>query len=226
MPIEPIPPAPLWFPNRFAHYFLHALEAEMGKKGIAGALQAANLAHWFENYPLEDTKRDVNYAEFSMLNGGLELFIGRRLGRGFARRAGRRMMQEHLTDFGGGLTHIDNPALKLLPMNARLKIALSPIIIQITGDNPATAITTLYHTDTHIHISIEHCPVCLGRTADNSPGTGANEPICAAIVGLLEGALARVTNGQKFQVTETRCIAQGADSCDFEITNKPLSPHP
>jgi hypothetical protein len=223
MPIEPIPHAPFWLPNRFAHYFLHALEAEMGKKGIAGVLQVANLAHWIEHYPPADNERGINYAEISMLNAGLEAFIGRRLGRGFARRAGRRMMQEHLTDFGGALAHIDHLALRILPIVARMKITLPPLTHQIIGGNQATAITTLYDTDTHFHVSMEHCPVCWGRTADNSPGTGANEPVCAAIVGLLEGALARVTNGQKFQVVETTCIAQGDSSCEFAITKKPIA---
>lgn len=222
MPIELIPHAPFWFPNRFAHYFLDALEAEMSKKGMAGALQAANLAHWIDNYPPADNERSINYAEFSMLNAGLEGFIGRRLGRGFSRRAGRRMMQEHLTDFGGILAHIDNPVIKMLPSVARLKILLPPILTQIIGGNQSPAITTLYDTDTHFHLSMEYCPVCWGRMADNSPGTGANEPICAAIVGLLEGALARVTNGQKFQVVETTCIAQGDISCHFQITKKPI----
>jgi hypothetical protein len=217
MPIEPIPHAPFWLPNRFAHYFLHALEAEMGKKGIAGALQVANLAHWIENYPPVDNERRINYAEISMLNAGLEAFIGRRLGRGFARRAGRRMTQEHLTDFGA-LAHIDNLVLKLLPLAARLKIIVPVIVNQIIS-NPTT---TLYDTDTHFHVCMEHCPVCWGRTADDSPGTGANEPICAAIVGLLEGSLARVTNGQKFHVEETTCIAQGDSNCEFAITKKPI----
>jgi hypothetical protein len=224
MPIEPIPHAPFWLPNRFAHYFLHALEAEMGKKGIAGALQVANLAHWIENYPPVDNERHINYAEISMLNAGLEAFIGRRLGRGFARRAGRRMTQEHLTAFGGILAHIDQfNWLPLLPMIARVKMTLPTITTQIIGGNQATAIATFYDTDTHFHICMEHCPVCWGRTADNSPGTGANEPICAATVGLLEGALARVTNGQKYQVVETTCIAQGDSKCEFAITKKPIA---
>jgi hypothetical protein len=221
MPIEPIPPANIFFPNRFANHFLYSLEVVMGKKGIAGALQAANLAHLIENYPPENDERSFDYATFSMLNAGLEAFIGRRLGRGFARRAGRHMLEQHFVPATGASRIILN-LLQKLSSNLPMRAILLSITNQIEGYQPRSAIT-LHDTGDWFVVSFRICPACWGRAADNSPGTGANEPLCDAIVGMYEGALWRISNGQKYRVTQTSCMAQGEPVCTFQIAKVPFA---
>lgn len=221
MPIEPIPSANLLFPNRFAHYFLHSLEAVMGKNGIAGALKAANLTHLINNYPPDNEERGFDYAEFSMLNGGLEALIGRRLGRGFARRAGRHMMQNYFVPVTG-MKHIALTILQALPITIRMKIIIPLITRHIVGQQSDSTVT-IYDDNRHFVVSLEKCAACWGRKADNSSGTGANEPLCAAIVGLYEGAMAHMSHGKRYRVIETTCIAQGASHCTFQIEKKPFA---
>ena len=222
MPIEPIQPANILFSNRFVRYFLQSLEVVMGKKGSAGALQSANLAYLIENYPPENDEYCFDYATFSMLNAGLEAFIGRRLGRGFARRAGRHMLQHHLTDFDA-LANIDDTVIQALPVLSRIKITLPAMTTHIIQGRPADSTSSIYETETEFVVTLEKCPVCWGRIADNSPGTGANEPLCDALVGMYEGALWRISNGQKYHVKQTGCLAQGDAACVFQIAKEPFA---
>jgi hypothetical protein len=222
MLIEPLPPAHVHFPNCFAHYFLHSLEIVMGKNGIAGALKQANLAHLIEHYPPDNDDSGFDYAEFSMLNAGLEALIGRRLGRGFGRRAGRHMLQNHLSKFGGVLANIDPQNIQALPIAERIKITLPLITLHIIQGGQPPKISTIRTTTDALYIELEQCPACWARVADNRPGTGADEPVCATITGMYEGALASLSNGRKFRVTETSCIAQGATCCVFEIAREPF----
>ena len=221
MPIELIPPANILYPNRFAHYFLNSLEVVMGKKGIAGALQAANLVHLIEHYPPENDERCFDYATFAMLNAGLEAFIGRRLGRGFARRAGRQMMEQHFVPATGARRIVLSLLQKLSP-----HLPMKPILLSITRQiegYQAHSHTTVQDSGDCFIVCFAKCPACWGRVADNSPGTGANEPLCDALVGMYEGALWRISNGQKYRVTQTCCIAQGDAACVFQIAKEPFS---
>jgi hypothetical protein len=220
MPIEPILPANILYPNRFAHNFLQSLEVVMGKKGIAGVLEAANLAHLIDHYPPENDERCFDYAMFAMLNAGLEAFIGRRLGRGFARRAGRQMMEQHFVP-ATGARRIVLTLLQKLSSNLPMKPILLSITRQIEGYQAHSG-TTIQDSGDCFVVRFEKCPACWGRVADNSLGTGANEPICDALVGMYEGALWRISNGQKYRVTQTECMAQGDAACVFQIAKEPF----
>ncbi|MDQ7033766.1 MAG: hypothetical protein Q9P01_02700 [Anaerolineae bacterium] len=221
MPIEPLPSANIFFPNYFAHYFLQSLEAVMGKNGIAGALKAANLAHLINHYPLDNHERGFDTDDFSMLNAGLETLIGRRLGRGFARRAGRHMLENHFAAITN-TQPIILTALQAVPLNIRLKLIMPRITQHIVGQQSAST-TTIDDDGRYFVVNVEKCPVCWGRKANNSRGTGAYEPICAAIVGMYEGALYYISKGKKYRVLETACLAQGATHCRFQIEKKPFA---
>ena len=44
----------------------------------------------------------------------------------------------------------------------------------------------------------------------------ANRPVCVALAGFIEGALAAV-HGRRYEVRETRCLATGSADCHFEV---------
>ena len=68
--------------------------------------------------------------------------------------------------------------------------------------------------DVYIY-SIKRCPVCWGRTDEESP-------VCFYMVGLLKEGLHWVSGGKEFRVDESKCISMGDNCCEFAIHNQPI----
>ena len=98
--MDPIPKSGLYYPNKFAHITLKALEDVMGKNGLNAILNLANLSFLIDNYPPDNLERQFDFADYSSIWGALEDLYGPRGGRGLALRAGRATFDDALKNFG------------------------------------------------------------------------------------------------------------------------------
>jgi predicted hydrocarbon binding protein len=192
--------------------YLTVLEDIMGKNGLNSVLHAARLDRLIGHYPPNDLKRQFDFAEFAALNQGLDDTYGPRGGRVFALRGGKASVKAGLDAFGAAVG-VSGLALKILPLNAKLRIGL-PAMAKIftTFSDQISVVTEL--PDRFIY-TIERCPVCWGRHSDRS--------ICHGAVGLLQGGVHWVSGGKDFTVVETACKAKGDKDCVFEVFREPLN---
>ncbi len=206
-----IPKSGYYYPNKVARIYLEAMEEVMGKNGVSAILNLAGLEEWIDNYPPNNLEREVDFADFSAINGALEEMYGPRGGRGLARRSAWRTFDAALRNFGA-LAGVGDLAFKVLPLPTKLKIglpAMARVFSQISDQT-----TTVEEDEEAFIYTIHRCPVCWGRTSD--------KPVCYAAVGLLEEALRWVSGGRNFRVTETKCVAMGDEVCEFRIDKQPI----
>ncbi|HZW04028.1 MAG TPA: 4-vinyl reductase [Anaerolineaceae bacterium] len=210
--MDPIAKSGYYYPNKIARIAILALQNVMGKNGVNAILNLANLPHLIDNLPPDNLERKFDFAEFSALQGALELMYGPRGGRGLALRAGRATFAEGLRNFGA-LAGVGDLAFKVLPLQAKLRIGLPAMakIFSTTSDQHST----VTERGDHYIYTIHRCPVCWGRTSDR--------PDCYVATGLLQEGLKWVSGGHEFKVQEAHCVAVGDEVCDFLVYKEPLS---
>jgi hypothetical protein len=113
----------MYWPNKMVRIYLTVLEDIMGKNGLNSVLHAADLDRLIDNYPPNDLKREFDFAEFAALNQGMDDTYGPRGGRVFALRGGKASVKAGLDAFGAAVG-VSGLALKILPLNAKLRIGL------------------------------------------------------------------------------------------------------
>ena len=200
-----------YYPNMIVHYMLEAMEEIMGKNGLNAILNLAGLSHLIDNYPPTNLNKEFDFAEFSALCGALEEMYGPRGGRGLQLRAGRVGFAKGGRNMGA-MVGIGDLAFKVLPLGAKLKAGLPAMAMVFTQFSDQKS--SVEDQGDHYVYTMAPSPVCWGRTADR--------PICFAAKGLLEEGLHWVSNGRRFRVDETQCIAMGADHCEFAIYKEPV----
>ncbi len=208
--MQPIPQSGLYYPNKFGRILIQSLESVMGRNGVNSILNLANLPGRMENLPQDDYEKQFDFAELSSILAALEEVYGLRGGRGLALRAGNDTFSSGLRDYGA-LAGISNPVFKSLPQQVKLRVglpALARILNQLSDQ-----FSTVEEKDDRLYFSVQRCPACHDRQAES--------PECAYILGLLQEGLKWITDGDKFRVTETECIAKGDPACVFEIDKKP-----
>lgn len=211
--MDPIPKSEYNYANKIVLISLKALEEVMGKNGLNAILNLAHLPHLIDNYPPDNLDREFNFSDFSALNLALEEMYGPRGGRGLALRAGRAAFADALRNFGA-LAGAGDLAFKVLPLQAKLKIgipAMARIFSQISDQK-----TSVEEKENEFIYTIHRCPVCWGRE-------GVDKPVCFIAVGLLQEGLKWVSGGNEFRVNESKCVAMGAEVCEFVIQKSPIS---
>jgi len=201
-----IEPSGYYYPNLFARVYLEAMEEVIGKNGLDANLNLAGLSHLVDNFPPADMRREFDFANYSALNGALEMTYGPRGGRGLELRAGRASFARGLKGLGA-LSGVCAPAFKGLPLSAKLRAgipAMAKMFSQVSDQK-----STVEDLGDYYAYSVSPCPVCWGRTADR--------PICFAGRGLLEEGLYWVSGGHQFRVEEIECIAMGDPACTYAI---------
>ena len=88
--------------------------------------------------------------------------------------------------------------------------ALSKIYSKLTDQ-----ICTVEEQEDDFIFSIHRCPICWGRSGEESP-------VCFVAVGLIQEGLNWISGGSEFRVNEAKCIATGDDVCEFTINKSPL----
>jgi predicted hydrocarbon binding protein len=210
--MEIIPKSGKFYPNKFARIAIQALEDVMGRNGVNAILNLANLSDLINNLPPDNLERKFDFADFSAINGALEVLYGVRGGRGLAQRAGRTTFDTGLKNFGA-LAGVTDKAFQEQPLEVKLRIGM-PAVARIFSQTSDQRITVT-ETDDHFIFSVQTCPVCWGRHADT--------PDCAISIGLLQAGLKWVSGGLEFNVSESRCIAVGDEACDFIILKQPVN---
>ena len=202
----------LYWPNKMVRIYLTVLEDIMGKNGLNSVLHSADLDRLIDNYPPDNLKKEFDFAEFAALNQGLDDTYGPRGGRVFALRGGKASVKAGLDAFGAAVG-VSGLALKILPLNAKLRIGL-PAMAKIFSTF-SDQVSLVDDQDDHFEYTIKECPVCYGRHSDH--------PICHGAVGLLQGGVHWVSGGKDFTVVETECKAKGDQDCVFQIFKEPLN---
>lgn len=209
--MKPIPHSGKYYPNKFARIAILALEDVMGRNGVSAILNLANLPDLVNQLPPDNLEKQFDFADFSAINGALEVLYGARGGRGLAQRVGQATFNDALRNFGA-LAGAGDPKFKALPLAAKLRIGLPAVarIVSQTSDQQCS----VSEKDGHFLFTIHACPVCWGRKSD--------KPDCYMAAGLLQAGMKWVSGGLDFQVTETRCAAAGDAVCEFTISAEPL----
>ena len=105
------------------------------------------------------------------------------------------------------MADLPDPAFKLLPAGAKVKVGLHTLaeVLSKLSDQEAR----LEERDGALFFVVDTCPECWERTSDDA--------ICHGTTGILLEALHWLTDGKKYTVTETGCVARGEPACSFEI---------
>lgn len=205
-----IPHSGFAYPNKFGRLIILALGDVMGQNGIDAVLDAAGLSARKAMYPPDDLVKEFDFAELSSILIALEQMYGARGGRGFAARAGRALFADGLKDFGA-LVGLGDLALRVLPLSAKMSVGL-PAFATIFNQVSDQRVEVEKDGSDHLW-KITRCPVCWGRQAEL-------KPVCDLAAGLLEESLEWASGGEKFTVTEEKCVAMGHECCQFRISAK------
>lgn len=210
--MEAVAKSGFYYANKFALIMLGALEDVMGKNGLNAILRMAHLPDLIDNYPPGNLAKEFDFSHVSAINQALEEMYGPRGGRGLALRAGRATFADALKNFGA-LAGAGDLAFRVLPLHTKMRIGL-PAMARIFSQVSDQYTTVKEHENEFVY-TIHRCPVCWGRK-------GLDKPVCFIAVGLLQEGLKWVSGGHEFRVYESRCIAMGAEVCEFVIYKKPL----
>ena len=210
--MEPIPKSGYYYSNKMSRLTILALESVMGKNGVNAILNLANQKHLIDNYPPDNLGREFDFADFSAINLALEEMYGPRGGRGLALRAGRAGFEGGLKNFGA-LAGVSDLAFKVLPLSVKLRVGI-PAMAKIFSQT-SDQYTTVEERESEFIYTIHRCPVCWGRH-------NLDKPVCFIAVGVILGGLKWVSGGLEFRVNEQKCIAMGAEVCEFIIQKEPI----
>ena len=212
MNMKKIPDSGYYNTNRFARIFLEAAREITGANGINTLLNFSDLSRYVDEPPPDNLEKEFDFASFSMINNALVEIYGARGGRGLALRMGRSTFDDVLKDYGD-LAGIQDAEFKVLPLQEKIKFGLEAMARLFT--EMSDQITSVQEQDETYSYQVERCPECWGRQSDEGP-------LCYFMVGLLKEGLHWVSGGKEFTVTETRCIGQGDEVCEFSIEKEPF----
>lgn len=189
---------------------LVAMEEIMGKHGVNAVLNLAQLDYLVNNYPPNNLEMKFAFSELSTIQQTLDDMFGERGGRALALRCGRETWKYALKEFMPVLG-ITDLAVRMLPLSIKIKIGLD--VFAETFNRFSDQRVRLGEDEQHFLWIIERCPLCWQRKTET--------PCCHLAVGLLEQALAWVSRGRQFKVSQVSCIATGDDTCTLAIVKKP-----
>lgn len=191
--------------NAMLRQTLFAAQDVMGENGLHAVLNAAGLARFIDQMPLDDLQPTIKTAEYARFNQSIEEVYGR-AGKGILQRVGRASFQYALRE-QPALLGIAGATLKVLPQKQRIKFILTSLVRALQKTNPAAEVWAGEMDGKLVYIE-KTCAICDSRTSD--------QPICHLYVGSISEALKWAT-GRDYAVVETHCVAKGDPYCRFEI---------
>lgn len=200
----------LYYPNKMARIYILSIQETIGVDAMNAVLAQAEVPQGF-NPPPNNFAKEFDFAYFSGIGIALEKLYGPRGERGLTLHAGRASFAKGLAEYGP-ITGTRELAFKMIKLEAKLRILFRAIAESYSRFSDQT--TTTEEADTHFKLIIHRCPRCWNRTSD--------KPICYSGIGILEEACGWVSNGQKFLVEQTECIAAGSEACVFQVQKEPL----
>jgi hypothetical protein len=208
--MDSVPGSGLYYPNNLARITLLALEEVMGTNGMNALLRLAKKNEYIGKLPPDNMESGVDFADFSMVIGALDVMYGPNGGRLLAFRAGMATFDESLKNIGEAVD-VNDTEIVSLPIAEKARVGIS--LVGITFMQSTKNLPTIREDDEKFIYSVNNCPICWGRTTV--------EPSCHFFSGLLNGALKWVTRGVDFQIIQIAAHSCGAKSCDFIIPKYP-----
>lgn len=186
------------------------MQRVLGENGLNAVLNTARLSHYIAAYPPADFSPGMTFEETGRLFEAVEGMFGQRAGRRLARQSGRICFQFGIEGFGAVIGFMDF-MLRILPMSLRARIGLEVLgeILNRYSDQSVV----LEADDENYYFKVDPCGVCWGRYA--------SEPLCFLLVGIVEEILYWVSRGQRFDVEQIACTAQGDALCTLRVQKTP-----
>lgn len=200
-----------FYPNLWARLVLVSAEEILGEKGMAALLNLAGLPELIGHYPPEDTKKEFPFSSVSKIQKAFWDMYGPRGARVFATRAGEQTLNYGLNQFGP-VAKAAQAAMKIGSLESRIRVGVEFFakFFNTVSDQKVR----VEEDEKYWYWIIERCPMCWERKAD--------EPVCYLGVGVLQAAAAWATDGMRFRVSPTKCIAAGDKEGVIQI-EKPSS---
>jgi hypothetical protein len=199
------------YPNRFARFYLQAIEHVMRKEGLATILSITGLVCYADKYPPDDMAMGFAFDHISALNRALLEMYGMRGGLGLALRIGRVTFSDGLQNFGA-MAGVDDVTFRSLPLAARLHIGLTAFC-RIFSTFTDQSCTLTDEQDCYI-VSVQRCPFCWGQSSERALGH--------TFVGILQECLRWISGGHEFRVAEVACMAVGDPEGRFVVYKVPI----
>jgi predicted hydrocarbon binding protein len=207
--------ADMGMPNNYVRWALEAIEEVAGKNGLTIILREAGLENLQDNFPPDnDDFGDLVMKHYADLNAAVLNFFGR-AAKSMTMRVGRVSSRQAIEKQAELFNVVAMMALKVMPLNMQMKLG---------GSQMYDGFRKLYAAhgqeyicrfedggDVWLH-SIETCPMCAGKAAD--------EPICWLFTGTLHESGLWLT-GKEFEIVEIECRAMGAPACVWRVSKKP-----
>jgi predicted hydrocarbon binding protein len=193
------------FSNRILRRFVETVALELGADQFIAMLALAKLpAEWSKPESFAKTDPVESAKIYAALQSAMRTYYGRGA-RGVLLRVGQRLWNHLLDDaaLGGKAQAV---VIKRLPLTARRKSALE-LLARFIGTGPGDI--TVHTLDLDLMLVDHASPLTDGQ---QEPA-----PICFVTQGLIRESLFWAT-GQRYDVEETACKAQGRHDCEFKIT--------
>jgi hypothetical protein len=200
-----------FYPNRWARLVLTSAEEIVGEKGMAALLNMAKISEFIGNYPPDNMNKEFSFEQVGQLQQAIWDMYGPRGARVFATRAGEQTFQDGVAHFGQ-LAKTAQAAMKIGALEMKIKIGLG--FFARWFNEVSDQVVSVTEDDEHWNWVIERCPMCWGRKSD--------QPICHLGIGVLQGALAWVSDGKRFRLAEVECKGMGGKNCIIQIDKTPL----
>ncbi len=204
------------FPNDYMRWAIMAIEETVGEAKTVNILREAGLERLIGNLPPANMEFEgLKYSDYSALNKAIMNTLGspaRALARRIGQLSARYSIEQESALFGFAST-----ALKLMPVNMRLKVALNNMaqgFRKLAAKKGQTLDLRVEELPTKFLYTSYTCPVCNGLLSD--------EPMCHIFIGTIQAGAAWLTDGKEFRVVETQCRAMGAPACIFELYKTPV----
>ncbi|MBN1966496.1 MAG: 4-vinyl reductase [Anaerolineae bacterium] len=202
-----------FYPNRMGRIIFRSMEDLLGKDEFEAVLRTHPfLEPYIDRYPGSDLGREFPFEHLGALQEAVEQVHGAAAGRDINRRTGAGCLNNGLREFNPLLGIADLP-VRMMPLSLKLHVGFD--MFKMVFNRFSDQVVTLTEDQDHYYWIIERCPVCWGRHTD--------APCCHLAVGILEEGLRWATDGRKFQVVETTCIAKGDETCTIAIAKRSIS---
>ncbi len=193
----------IYLPDLFIQSFWQATAQEMSVYGLNMILQRAGLEKLIEGEKDLPKTAQVSVFEFGIFQHALREYYGRGA-RGLLIRAGRgtwEIMSKNLSWQWAIPSHL----IPYLPLTYKTRLALNQLRGLLSYPGSWTQVSCegreYYYID------------CSGLGISEPV---AGEPVCWAMLGLIQGALESVTN-RAFEVEEVSCRGAGSEACKFRV---------
>jgi len=193
------------FPSRILRRFVETVAVELGTEQFHVMLALSSLPpEWANPQTFRKTDAGKSAEIYAALQAAICTYYGRGA-RGVLLRVGQRLWN-FLLDDAALVGKAQAALIKRLPSSTRRKSVLE-LLTRLIG-------AQVDHITVH---TLDLDLLVVDHASPTARGQRASRPICFVTQGLISESLFWAT-GQRFDVEETSCQANGHDTCEFKIT--------